>query len=201
MKAFLTKMAAALMAYGPWGFFFLGVVDSLGVPMPMAIDLLLVTVGAVSVSNPRRAFFNALIATAGSVAGNLALFLAARGGARWLFRVAPEPAENQGFRRWFNRYGLLAVFIPAVTPTPPLPLKVFVVSAGALRTSLTKFLAVIIAARLVRYCGEVYLGLVLGKDAPGFLTRNGWTLAGCALALTFVLWLVLRAAARRQAAV
>ena len=68
-----------------------------------------------------------------------------------------------------------------MTPIVPLPLKVFAISAGALRTSFVKFLGVIVAARVIRYFGLAYLGLQLGKDAEGFLRRNGWTLAGAAL--------------------
>jgi len=58
---------------------------------------------------------------------------------------------------------MLTVFIPAVTPVLPLPLKVFVVSAGALKTPFSKFLAVILLARVIRYFGEAYLGILLGE--------------------------------------
>jgi membrane protein YqaA with SNARE-associated domain len=201
MKAFLYKISAALAAYGPWGVFFLGVIDSFGIPLPAAMDLLLVGIGAGSVNHPQRAWLAAFLAVSGSVIGNVGLFLAARHGARWLSRNDRTPGKNQGFRTWFARYGLLTVFVPALTPAPPLPLKVFVVSAGALRTSLARFVAVVLLARALRYFGEVYLGLTLGKDAPGFLARNGWTLAGVALALSLALWVVIRVMANREPAV
>src|ERR1019366_7316625 len=98
--------------------------------------------------------------------------------------------------------GMLTVFVPAVTPVPPLPLKVFVITAGALRTSRGKFVAVIVLARSIRFFGEVYLGLLLGKDAQGFLTRNGWTLGGLVIALACAFYLVVRwVECRRQPAV
>ena len=201
MGAILSKLSAALIAYGPWGVFIVGVIDSLGVPLPAAMDLLLVGIGAGSVSRPSHAYFAAVLAVIGSLAGNLALFLAARGGARWLLRGQTAPGKGQGFRDWFSRYGLLTIFVPALLPAPPLPLKVFVVSAGALKTPMVRFLAAVVLARSLRYFGEVYLGLTLGKDAPEFLARNGWSVAGGVLLLSIALWAVLRAVSNRQAAV
>jgi len=63
-----------------------------------------------------------------------------------------------------------------VAPFIPLPLKVFVISAGALRTPFARFLAVILVARVIRFFGEAWLGLQLGRDAQGFLIRNGLTI-------------------------
>jgi membrane protein YqaA with SNARE-associated domain len=180
-----------LVAYGPWGIFLLSVVDSVGIPLPAAMDVLLIGLAAGSVKAPHHAFFAALMAVIGSTGGNLALFSAARRGAGWL-KSEPPPGKRQRFREWFSRYGMLTVFMPAVTPVPPLPLKVFVVTAGALRTSWSKFLTVIVLARSIRFFGEVYLGLLLGKDAQGFLTRNGWTLAGLAITLAIACYLVAR---------
>lgn len=173
------------MAFGPWGIFLLGVIDSLGVPLPAAMDGLLLTV---AVFDPKRAYYAALMAVLGSTVGNVALFLAARHGAKWLLNGEPTSARGQKFQRWFRRYGLLTVFIPAVTPIVPIPLKVFVVSAGALRNSFSRFLLVVVVARVIRYFGEAYLGLLLGHDAEGFLRRNAWSLAGLVLAVVLGLY-------------
>lgn len=202
MKALLYKISAVLVAYGPWGIFLLSVVDSCGIPLPAAMDVLLIGLAAESVKAPQHALFAALMAVIGSTGGNMALFWAARRGAGWLKSSAPPPGKRQRFREWFARYGMLTVFVPAVTPVPPLPLKVFVITAGALRTSRGKFVAVIVLARSIRFFGEVYLGLLLGKDAQGFLTRNGWTLGGLAIALACAFYLVVRwLESRRQPAV
>jgi membrane protein YqaA with SNARE-associated domain len=201
MKALLYKISAILVAYGPWGVFLFCVVDSVGVPLPGAMDVLLIGLAVKSVAEPHHALFAALMAVIGSTAGNLALFSAARGGARWVKGEA-APGKRQRFREWFARYGMLTVFVPAVTPVPPLPLKVFVVTAGALGTSRGKFLAVIVLARSIRFFGEVYVGLLLGKDAQGFLTRHGWTLGGLAIGLAIAFYLVARwMENRRQPAV
>jgi membrane protein YqaA with SNARE-associated domain len=189
------KITEALLAYGTWGVLLLTFLDSMGIPIPAAIDVLLLGVAATSVDNPQHAYVTALLAVVVSGAGNIVLFLGARHGRRMFSKGDAEPGK---FRRWFQRYGLLTVFVPAVTPILPLPLKVFVISAGAFHSPLSKFVMVILAARSIRYFGEAWLGLQLGEDAQGFLIRNGWTLAGIALALTLALYFAIRLNDRRR---
>jgi len=192
----LKSIGDALIAYGPVGVFVIGLLDSLGVPLVGGVDFLLLYV---AVNTPRMAYLAATTATVGSILGNLLLFLGARYGVR---RFAGEEAldgKRQKFRLWFQRYGLLTVFIPAVTPIVPLPLKVFVISAGAMHTPVSRFLGVVLLARVMRYYGEAYLGIRLGEDARGFLTRNGWNIAGIALAMALVLVGLIRWYDRRRA--
>ena len=191
----LKSIADALIAYGPIGVFLIGFIDSLGVPLPAALDLLLI---GVAVETPERAYFAALMAVVGSAGGNIALFLLARSGGRRFIKSQPSPGKMLRFRRWVERYGLLTVFIPAVTPLVPLPLKVFVVSAGAMHTSLGRFLLVILLARVIRYFGEAYLGIRLGLDAGGFLKQNAWNIVGIALGLVIVAAVVMKWIESRQ---
>jgi len=198
MKHLLQKVAAVLVTYGPLGVFVLALVDSMGVPLPAAMDALVIGVAAGSASNPGHAYFTALMAVIGSLAGNVFLFQMARQGRRMLSRGEPPPEKRRRFREWFRRYGLLTVFIPAVTPVIPLPLKVFVISAGVLHTPFRRFFLVILVARVIRYFGEAYLGIQLGEDAQGFLQRNGWTLTGIALVMAFALYWLIRLSDRRR---
>ncbi|HEV3332891.1 MAG TPA: VTT domain-containing protein [Bryobacteraceae bacterium] len=185
----LAKITAALVAYGPWGVFLIGLIDSLGLPLPATMDALLILI---AVKAPERAYFTALMAVLGSMGGNLALFLGARYGVRRFINQAPEPGKPKRFREWFHRYGLLTVFVPAVTPVLPLPLKVFVISAGVLHTPIAKFTIVVLVARVIRYFGEAYLGVRMGADAQGFLQRNAWTMVGVAIGLAFLLYFLIR---------
>src|SRR5262245_24739223 len=200
MRAFLTKVSAALLAYGPWGVFALAILDSMGIPLPAGVDVLLLGVAASSSHSPKTAYLTALIAVTGSVGGNAALFLAARQGKRLVSKSEPPPGKRKRFREWFQRYGLLTVFFPAVVPIIPLPLKVFVVSAGVFHTPFGRFITVIAIARLIRYLSLACLGLQLGLDAQGFLTHNGWRLAGVALVLAALLVLVMSRLDRRKLA-
>ena len=189
MRATLAKLAALLQTYGPWGVFCLALLDSMGIPIPGGTDLLLLGISVESVHTPWRAYLAALVALIGSLIGNVILFQAAKHGRRLVSKKDAEPGKFQG---WFRRYGLLTVFVPAVVPIVPLPLKVFVISAGAFRTAFGRFVAVILVARVIRYFGVAYLGLQLGADARGFLIRNGWTLVGVAIALVFLLYVAMR---------
>jgi membrane protein DedA with SNARE-associated domain len=193
----LAKITAALVTYGPWGVLLIGLIDSIGLPLPATMDALLIII---AVKAPGRAYFAALMAVLGSLAGNVVLFQGARYGLRRFTKALPEPGDPQRFRKWFHRYGLLTVFIPAATPFLPLPLKVFVISAGALHTPLPRFVLVVALARTVRYFGDAYLGIKLGMDAQGFLQRNAWTLVGVALAAAFLIYVLIRWNDRRQTA-
>jgi len=200
MHKLFEHLAKYLIAYGPAGVFVLSALDSLGVPLPAVLDGLILGVAADSVKTPHIAWLTAFLAVVGSTGGNLLLFTGARHGHR-LFRRKEAPEAVPGrFQSWFHRYGLVTVFIPAVTPVPPLPLKFFVISAGAFRTPYARFVAVIVAARAVRFFGEAWLGLQLGRDAEGFLIRNGWRLAGGFLLLALLLVFLLKMIGRRAGA-
>lgn len=192
----LHTLSEALVRFGPAGVFLLAVLDSSGVPIPAAMDFLLMFV---AYKSPDRAYFTAAMAVAGSLGGNITLFLAARHGVRRFFKRI-EPAKPGRFREWFDRYGLVTVFIPSLLPIPPLPLKAFVVSAGVLRTPLGQFVAVILVSRTIRYFGEAYLGARLGLGAQDYLKHNAWTLAGVALGLALGMVVLLRLAERRRGA-
>jgi membrane protein YqaA with SNARE-associated domain len=193
----LHKITIALLEFGPFGIFLLGLVDSV-ISLPAALDFLLV---AYAVKEPQNAYFAALMAVLGSTGGNIMLFVGARHGRRRFIKDGPSSVRMQKFHRWFRRYGLLTVFVPAVTPVIPFPLKVFVISAGALRTRFSKFLLVVLLARVLRYCGEAWLGLHLGGHAEAFLRRNAWSLLGAALAMAMGLFLLMRFGDRRDESV
>jgi membrane protein YqaA with SNARE-associated domain len=192
----LKSISDALIAFGPAGLFLIALIDSLGVPLVAGVDALVIVL---AVKTPQMAYIAATAATVGSILGNLLLFRGARYGVlRFASEEAPD-GKRQKFRLWFQRYGLLTVFIPAVTPFVPLPLKVFVISAGAMHTPLSRFLGVVLLARVIRYYGEAYLGIRLGEDAHSFLIHNGWNIAGLAAAMVLVLVGLIRWADRHRA--
>jgi membrane protein YqaA with SNARE-associated domain len=177
-----------LAAWGPWGVFLLGFIDSAGIPVSVGMDALVILMGAKA---PQSAWFGAGMAVLGSLGGNVALFLAARHGGSRFVRDVPTPGKPQRFRGWFNRYGLATVFIPALVPIP-LPLKVFVVSAGVLGTRVRSFVLVVLAARAIRYFGEAWLGVMLGRESVGYLKDHAWHLVGFSVLLFLAIWAVLR---------
>jgi membrane protein YqaA with SNARE-associated domain len=192
----LAKLTAALVAFGPLGILVLAFIDSAGIPVASGMDALVILVAAKA---PSRALLAASMGVVGSLIGNVALFLGARAGARRFVKAAPQPGDKQRFREWFQRYGLLTIFIPCMLPIP-LPLKVFVISAAAIGTPLRIFVLVILLGRSIRYGGEAYLGVVLGERSGSYLRAHTWHIAGGAVALFAVLYGLLMLAERLRRA-
>jgi membrane protein YqaA with SNARE-associated domain len=190
----LAKLTAALVAYGPLGILVLAFIDSAGIPVASGMDALVILVAAKA---PSRALLAASMGVLGSLIGNVVLFLGARAGARRFVKEAPQPGEKRRFREWFERYGLLTIFIPCMLPIP-LPLKVFVISAAALGTPLRTFVFVIVLGRSIRYFGEAWLGVQLGEGSAQFLRAHTWHLVGGAVALFAVLYALLMLVERRR---
>lgn len=184
-----------LIALGPLGILLISLLDSSGVPVAGVFDALLI---ALSAKRPDAAWISAGLAVVGSTVGTVILFFSARrGGRRFINRAAPESRAAR-FRTWFRRYGLITVFIPALLPIP-MPLKVFVISAGVMGTSTAQFLAVILSARILRYFGEAWLGVKLGEGAGAFMKSHAWHFVGGALTLFLVFYVYIRVLdARRQ---
>ncbi|MGA3074244.1 MAG: VTT domain-containing protein [Bryobacteraceae bacterium] len=189
----LAKLTAALIAYGPLGILVLAFIDSAGIPVASGMDALVILVAAKA---PSRALLAASMGVLGSLIGNVVLFVAARTGARRFVKDA-QPGDKQRFRKWFERYGLLTIFIPCMLPIP-LPLKVFVISAAAIGTPLRTFVLVILLGRAIRYGGEAYLGVVLGEGSGAYLRAHTWHLVAGAVALFAALYALLMLTERRR---
>ncbi len=193
----LKKLAAALIAFGPVGIFVIGVLDSAGIPIPQGTDFAILLL---AIKAPELAWWGAAGGVVGSMTGTLILFSIARKGGRGYLEKATEGSLRHKFRLWFERYGLVTVFIPALIPIP-MPLKIFVVSAGATGISVRTFALVMLAARVPRYFGEAWLGIRLGQDSTRFLKENvGWffVAAGVLLALCVALIRLSDAAKKRR---
>ncbi|MBL8233219.1 MAG: VTT domain-containing protein [Bryobacterales bacterium] len=192
----MKAIVRVLTSWGPLGLFLLAMLDSAGVPLPTAVDALLVATAVVS---PAQAYLSAALAVAGSAIGCMFLFYVARkGGQAYLERHA-SGEKGLRFRAWFRTYGLITVFVPCFLPIP-MPLKVFVLSSGALGVDPRKFLLTVLAARVPRYFGLAFLGAQLGEGSGAWLKQHAWHIGGFAIALAAALVLAVRVVARRQLA-
>ena len=190
----MRALVNTLISWGPMGVCVLAAIDSAGVPIPAGVDALVVLL---AVANPGKAYLAALMAVIGSVAGNYILYTIARKGGRAYLDARTQTGRAAKLREWFQRYGLLTVFIPTLLPIP-LPMKPFILSAGAMGVSLVNFIGVVAAGRLVRYMGLAYLGAQLGEHSMTYLKDHAWHLLGFAAVLFAVLYLMVRAVERRR---
>ncbi|MGH9658012.1 MAG: YqaA family protein [Bryobacteraceae bacterium] len=192
----LKKISRFLVALGPWGILLLSAVDSAGIPVALGVDA---AVMAQAARSPAMAPAAVATAVVGSTAGNFALFwIARRGGEAYAGSPAPQ-ARTRRLREWFHRYGLVTVFIPALVPIP-MPLKAFVILSGALGVAPVSFLGVVLAARILRYGGEAYLGAKLGDRSAHYLRENGLRLAAFAAILFAALYALIRLSDRGASA-
>ncbi|MEZ5400636.1 MAG: VTT domain-containing protein [Bryobacteraceae bacterium] len=191
----MSKVVAWLQGWGPAGAVGLAVLDSAGVPLPAGVDIMLLLVAA---SNRSMAMLTAVLAVVGSAMGSFILFSIARKGGQVYLEKHTHSQRAKRFREWFERYGLITVFIPALVPIP-LPLKVFVLSAGALGVSPVKFVSTIVAARMPRYLGLAWLGSELGEHSLPWLNAHKWQMAAAAFLIGVALAAAVRHLGRGQA--
>lgn len=163
----------------------LSIVDSGGLPVVGGVDALLVFVAAVDHS---QAYWSAITATLGSVIGSGILFLIARKGGEAYLEHHTLSGRGAKFRAWFQEFGMLTIFVPAVVPVIPLPMKIFILSAGALGVRPLTFVLVLTAARVPRYIFLAWLGTTLGKQTLPFLAHHLWELVIFAVVLFAVLY-------------
>lgn len=173
-----------LIGWGPLGVLLFATLDSAGIPLVGGVDALLLTV---SVLRPELAYLSGVAAIVGSLIGSWFLFaLARKGGEAYLNRHTITP-RGRRLRDWFQHYGLITVFIPALLPIP-LPLKIPVLCAGALGVRRRMFLGVLAAARTPRYLGLAWLGTQLGDNAGAWLKAHAWHIVAFALLLFVILF-------------
>jgi membrane protein YqaA with SNARE-associated domain len=189
------QITSTLIAYGPQGLFVLAVLDSAGVPIVGGVDALLI---AICSAMPKEAYLAATLAVAGSMLGSSFLFfLARKGGDVFLHKqISTGPGKRLHF--FFQRYGLVTVFLPALSPIP-LPLKIPVFCAGALQVRFEYFLLVLMLARGIRYFGLAYLATHYGEATFTFVRSHGWQLAIGIVVVAAVVMTALRLLQKREA--
>jgi membrane protein YqaA with SNARE-associated domain len=160
--SFAAGLFAFVLKFGGVGLLVLGILDSSFLFAPWGNDLLMVAMTARHPSVAKMLYYAAM-STVGSVLGCLLIDvtlrpLGARGlekhlSARRLKRVQTKIRENAG----------KALAIASLAP-PPFPFTAFVMAAAALQYSRKRLLAVVGAARMVRFTLLGLLALRFGES-------------------------------------
>ena len=162
----LSRLSDYLIAFGPFGLFAVAVLDSSFVPLPSSADALMLLLTA---AHPRWMVFYAMVATAGSTLGCWILYSASRrAGRRALARFSES--KQKRVKELIDRYDVLSVLVASLLP-PPFPFKLFVVTAGVFRFSLTRFVLAIVVGRGFRFLLEGYFAVRYGAQAKVFLAK------------------------------
>ena len=147
----------------------IGALDSSLLSLPEINDYLVV---GRCYKYPTAAFYFPLFAATGSVLGCFLLYSIVRRGGQAVLRKRFNLENIKRVEKAYERFGFLAIGIPAVLP-PPLPFKIFVATAGALEYPRWKFLLTVMIARSLRYYVEGILAVYYGRRVLLFIRDNG----------------------------
>lgn len=161
-------------------------------PLPGSSDLLILLLTAHR-GNPWLA---TLAGVMGSLVGGYFTWSAGKkGGEAMLQHYASERLVKR-IKRWMKRNGVLTVAIASILP-PPLPLMPFLLTAGALGVSRTRYLVSLGIARTARYGLIAWLGATYGRTMvkawsqylAGWSSVILWTFIGLVTAaVLFGIW-------------
>jgi membrane protein YqaA with SNARE-associated domain len=127
-----------------------------------------------SMLTPRRWFALALCVAIGSTVGAvvLASFVETLG-LEWILKMYPGINETKSWlwtENFFDKYGLLLVFVVAITPFMQQPA---IILASLAETPLSLLAAIIFSGRFIKFLLMAYVG----SHAPNFLNKM-WGLKG-----------------------
>jgi membrane protein YqaA with SNARE-associated domain len=144
-----------------WGLVLLGALDaSLFVFIPFGTDAVVIYLCA----RHRELFWlYPLLVTSGSIVGAAVTYaIGAKIGDNGLGRFVSS-RQLERFRGRMKNIGTLTMGLSAVLP-PPFPLTAFILTSGALKVPMTRFLTIFAAARLFRFGTEALLARRFGTS-------------------------------------
>ena len=133
----------------------IALLDSSFLSFPQVNDILIIVL---STKYPARMPYYASMTTLGSLVGCFLLYGVVRRGGEAFMRKRLKGRYVDRALKLYQKYGLLAVVVPALLP-PPVPFKLFVLMAGAAAVSPWRFGAAVVIGRGIRYFGQGYLAV------------------------------------------
>jgi len=161
--------SALISSFGGPGILFLAIGDSSFLSVPEGNDVLIVILST-GKSWSRMAYF-VCMTIIGSVIGCLLLYLVGRKGGNPILRRRFSQQSIDRAESLFKRYGVLTVVIPSILP-PPMPFKIFVLSAGVFRLNALAFLAAVLIGRTIRYSMWGILAVLYGNSVKIYMQQH-----------------------------
>ena len=174
----------------------IGALDSSLLSLPEINDYLVV---GRCFKDPSAAFYFPLFAATGSVIGCNLLYTIVRRGGQAVLRKRFNLENIKRVERAYERFGFLAIGIPAILP-PPLPFKIFVATAGALEYPRWKFLLTVMIARSFRYYVEGILAVYYGRRVLVFMKDNGLVVISIVATIILIVLIIYFLVTRRLSA-
>ena len=155
----------AFFRYGLVGLFFVSIVDSSFVPLPIpgVTDIMVILYAAAHAN----VFLLVAISTVGSALGGLFSHMVGQAGGWHFLEKKVNARILKRVTRWMEQHAIVAVALPAILP-PPMPLSPFVLAAGAANMSRRKFMTAFTISRCLRHAIAAWLGIHYGKAVLHF---------------------------------
>jgi membrane protein YqaA with SNARE-associated domain len=169
MDGLLTAIEEWAGELGGVGLFVLALLDSSFLSFPQVNDILIIIL---STRHPELMPYYAGMSLLGSVIGCQLLYAVIRRGGGEALRTRLKGRYFDRALGLYQKYGLLAVAVPALLP-PPVPLKVFILLAATAAMSPLQLVLAIALGRGTRYFGQGYLAVLYGAQAAEFMKRYG----------------------------
>lgn len=176
-----TAFLHLLFSFGLFGLFFVSIVDSSFVPLPVpgVTDIMILLLAA-----RHNWLWPVLIATAGSALGGYFSYQVGQSGGMAFLEKRIPARIFRSVSDWMEHHAILSVALPAILP-PPMPLSPFVLAAGALKMSRSKFLTTFTISRAVRHVFTAWLGVHYGRHVLHLWSRFS---AQWATTILIVVW-------------
>ncbi len=186
------NLKATLIGFGALGIFLIALMDAAFIPMPGGPDVVVISL---SIYKPAMMPLYVLAAMAGSTIGSLILyFIALKGGQSALQKFSAE--KRAKVQKVLDDYDIWAMLVAAVMP-PPFPFKLFVLSAGAFRMKLWRFVLAMVLGRGFRFVLEGILAVRYGEQATDILKQHSVKI-GLGIAATILLALLVKMLLNRR---
>ncbi len=164
-----SSASTIISSFGGPGILFLAIGDSSFLSVPEGNDVLIVILST-GKSWGHMAYFVSMTII-GSVIGCLLLYLVGRKGGNPILRRRFSQQSIDRAESLFKRYGVLTVVIPSILP-PPMPFKIFVLSAGVFRLNALAFLASVLVGRTIRYSMWGILAVLYGNSVKIYMQQH-----------------------------
>ncbi|HEY7180639.1 MAG TPA: VTT domain-containing protein [Blastocatellia bacterium] len=188
----MKSLKVALIGLGALGVFGIALLDASFIPLPGGPD---VAVMALAHQNHSMALAYVIAAIAGSTFGSLLpYFVGRKGGQAALRRFSPK--NRARVEDLIHRYDIWALLLAAVLP-PPFPLKLFLISAGAFRVRLWRFVAAMAIGRGVRFALEGWMAVSYGEQAAEIFKQH-YPKIGLSIAAAIVIIFLLNNLLKRR---
>jgi undecaprenyl-diphosphatase len=174
-------LVRAIASFGGAGLLLLAFLDSSVLSFPFVTDLLVIEF---SIHHGAFMLFYAAMATLGSLAGCIWLYLLGKKGGEAYYRRREHQPPGK-IRLWVSDHAFLSVFVPALFP-PPIPYKAFVIAEGVFQVPLRTFILGVLAGRGLRFLLEGFLAVRYGAATETFLFAHKLLLISIPVVLSIV---------------